>query len=189
MNISFWLCMGLTAIILHTCLQIEYWNMRAGFFLPSEIAVTGNPKWRYAHADEHYREYLAKHIRLASVAGQAKMSESDYQKAMDRSLTGTEKNMIEQTIARNKILNTLRSWVGDMGLLQYLLAPIGVFWSLRLKTSGHRWSMRIGICLMRTACTICGRSEHRRHRVPGTQWFLPCRDRCSGGPTQRQTGR
>lgn len=102
-RLAVWTCIAATTIAVHTCLQIEWWNARAGI-LPRQPQGDGNPKWRSA-------------AESGVIAG----GNSDVEQA--QFLGDSEKRHAE---AR------LRDWVETAGLAQYGIAPFAFLLSVFL---------------------------------------------------------
>ncbi|HEY4261366.1 MAG TPA: hypothetical protein VGM98_14460 [Schlesneria sp.] len=144
-------CMILTCIVVHTCVRIEVLNARYGYYLPRTDFGSGNPKWRVA--DE-------KLFRLREEMMIARSRQEDYQAAHpdegfpdESAFKGPPYSVAEQAtidaeVDHNRRNSTLRAWVGSMGLLQYVLAPAALFWSLDIVVSDRLRGRRVvaGLC-------------------------------------------
>ena len=102
-------CLLSTLFALNTCLHIEYWNSRAGGFLPRTDYGHANPKWRVA-ASKSVRKYYLRQLALEDeiriVENGGKISEEEHEALQSDS--------------------TLRGWVESAGLVQYLVAPFAL---------------------------------------------------------------
>ncbi len=149
-------CILLTAIVLHTCIQIEVLNARSGYFLPRKLSRTGNPKWRVA-AKKTLFKTLERTIALdrseAHFDQHPNGPAPDFQELEELSgppYLDAEQAWIDNQVALYELNSKLRDWVGGMGLLQYLLAPIALLWSLWLFRIAASWAER----LLVVGCTI-----------------------------------
>ena len=114
--ISLILCSILSAIVLHTCVQIEVWNFLAGGdVLPNWEG--GKLRYSMGETEKGWRMFRA--MQDASLES-------------DRPLTQKERSEFQKHQKQVKRRNKVISWSRGMGTLQYLMAPIAVIWSVVL---------------------------------------------------------
>jgi hypothetical protein len=144
-------CLILTCIVVHTCVRIEVLNARSGYYLPRTDFGSGNPKWRVA---------AEKLVRLNEELMIARSRQADFQAAHpDEEISNeaafkgppyspAEQATIDAEVDHNQRNSTLRDWVGGMGLLQYVLAPAALLWSLDIVISDRSRRGRVvaGLC-------------------------------------------
>ena len=124
-------CLLSTLFALNTCLHIEYWNSRAGGFLPRTDYGHANPKWRVA-ASKSVRKYylrqlaLEDEIRIVENGGKISEEEHEALQSDSRPLTKEQQAELDALLAKSDINGTLRGWVESAGLVQYLVAPFAL---------------------------------------------------------------
>jgi hypothetical protein len=148
----------LTCVVVHTCIRIEVLNARYGYYLPRNDLDRNNPEWRVAalsivrkSADrmialERQSEFLQQHPDQP-VPDEAAFRGPPYSKA--------EQEAIDSDVQRSKSNSDLYYSVRGMGLLQYLLAPAALAWSVDLaRIRAPRWIRITGIagCVLNAIC-------------------------------------
>jgi len=118
--LAVWACIAATAIALHTCLQIEWWNARAGGVLPRGSHGDRNPKWRIE-------------------AGSSLIARGDPEPDQEQLLRDSERQDAEAQ---------LRDWVGTAGLAQYGIAPFAFLLSLILLARAGSARGRLGFAAL-----------------------------------------
>lgn len=166
---SFWLCLAVSAVVLNTCLQIEYWNARAGGILPRELPKEGNPKWRSALTGRLGREAQERWIRARGMDPDLQ-SQEEIGRQLARPLTEREEAEIEAWLSEGEIENRLHSWVAGFGLLQYLLAPIASAWAWTLRTRAQPKVIRSTVWVLRLTGPACVVAMLARGYFPSLGW-------------------
>jgi hypothetical protein len=146
-----WICLAATVIAVHTCLQIEWWNFRAGGLLPRATRAHGNPKWREAadraiRANFQRRIEMGEYERIVAERGRVTAEEEKALKTNPRALTATEQNELERELDQSHTNSTLRWWLETGGLAQYVVAPLAFIMSLvsMVRTKGFRSRLGFG---------------------------------------------
>jgi hypothetical protein len=148
-------CLILTGVVANTCLQIEYWNQRAGGYLPRTDVRNGIvPKWCIAYEralskSEEQRiryEQIERHRQKHGI-----VSPDDENRILGRPLTAEEERRIARAIDSNRPNTILRGWVGGPGLWQYVLAPGALIWSLVIVAKAEFGALQR---LIGTACAL-----------------------------------
>jgi hypothetical protein len=148
-RISFWLCLILTLVVVNTSAHIEYWNAKAGGFLPYE----GPYKWRWRWSAREGIERRIRRRRTYELSPAEWEDESALRAAYDRPLTREEEDEMYELIQEAIVNNELRGWVAA-GCWQYLLAPVALIWSIRLSLRLRR-GYRIASVLMGALVASC----------------------------------
>ena len=106
----------LALIVLLICIEIEILNHAASGYLPRKDLDDG--KWRTSpvFSEESWR-------RMNSML-------NDDKTLFSRPLTAEEQIRMEREVFREKTNNSLRSSVSSLGLMQYILAPLSLIYSL-----------------------------------------------------------
>jgi len=124
-NLSLVLCCTLSAVVFHTCLQIEVWNYLAGGdVLPRPDGSKLRP-W-FGEDEQSWRR-----------------NNPDRTLAAGRPLTEEEQEAFREHSTYAKRHNKVVDWSRGMGLLQYLLAPVATVWSLVLMLTGKTRRARL----------------------------------------------
>lgn len=128
-------CTCLTIVVAINCTSIEYLNYRAGGYLPRKDFGPANRKWRIA-SEKGIRIDIERRFRLHRLDNiDSKHDDISKQKEIyERQFSAEELVAIEACLKskmkyRLSMLN-LHQWVSTMGLLQYVLAPLALFWAL-----------------------------------------------------------
>jgi hypothetical protein len=117
-HISIILCAALSAVVLHTCIQIEVWNhLAGGNVLPNREG--GKLRYSMGESEKGWRMYQS-------------MRTQDESLKSDRPLTEEEQSHFREHSKHAKRRNNVVSWSRGMGTLQYLLAPLAIIWSVVL---------------------------------------------------------
>jgi hypothetical protein len=117
-HISIILCGALSAVVLHTCVQIEVWNhLAGGGALPNREG--GKLRYSVGESEKGWRAYQSMHTQDESLRSGRPLTEDEQELFRERS---------KHARRRNKVV----SWSRGMGTLQYLLAPIAFIWSVVL---------------------------------------------------------
>lgn len=142
-------CFISTLFALNTCLHIEYWNARAGGYLPRKDFGSANPKWRVG-ARRAVRKYFLRQlaiedeIRITEKGGKVTEEEFEALQSDSRPLTKDQQAELDAVLEKSDINSTLRGWVESAGLLQYLVAPFAFATAmLSLMIAKPRWA-RLG---------------------------------------------
>jgi hypothetical protein len=140
-HISIILCGILSAVVLHTCVQIEIWNYLAGGILPNHEG--GKLRYEIGESESSWRKWQS--IRT-----------KDESLRTGRPLTKKEQTAFLEHSKDAKRTNKVVSWTSDMGILQYLLAPIAMVWSAILLNSSktRRATLFVGIFAITNAISI-----------------------------------
>lgn len=132
-------CGVLVAMATFICLYVEYYNYRAGGMLPNHDGV----KLRYG-----VEKFIEPHWRRSH-------GYDDPSLLQGRELTAQEQAILaEETIKTrhsNRVVACTRSW----GLLQYLLAPAALLWSVILLLTTKGLYPRIMALLMSSVSLAC----------------------------------
>lgn len=120
-NLSLILCGLLSLVVLHTCLQVEFWDYRAGGVIPVPEGARLHP--RIAGFDED--SWRKPEIEKRKLDGKYDEAEA---LASGRPLTPEEQAKFREDVA----FNTLVDWTRGMGTLQYVLAPTAAIWAFVL---------------------------------------------------------
>lgn len=155
-------CLAATVVAIHTCIQIEYWNYRAGGFLPRDIPSQGNQKWRVA-ADRSIRIHFQNRInmkdfeRILAERGKVTAEESAAIETNPRPLTSAEQDELERELNESHTKSILNEWVSGWGVVQYVVAPLAFVSSLILLIGATSRSTRTGFAAMTalSGVTIC----------------------------------
>ena len=127
-RISIILCGILSAVVLHTCIQIEVWNYLAGGdVLPNREGG----KLRYSMESEKGWRMLRR------------SQTQDLTLEAGRPLTKEERQIFLEHQEHAQRRNKVASWSRGMGTLQYLLAPIAFIWSVGLVISSKSSTTRV----------------------------------------------
>lgn len=141
-------CLILTAVVVHTCIRIEVLNASSGFYLPRKDHGDGNRKWRVAsekatRLDIERRIAIERQENLLPVhPGSDQLLESS---TAELPYTAMESEMIASALDESRCNSALRDWVSSVGILQYLLAPAALLWSVQIAiTNGYRRQRILG---------------------------------------------
>ena len=135
-TIALILCAILSAVVLNTCVRIEFWNQLAGGkVLPNREG--GKLRYSPLSYEDLWRAHQSARTRDPTLKA-------------GRNLTPEEQALYQQESKRAKAWNKVVSWTSGMGLCQYILAPIAFIASvLLLYTSpGRRWMHRVSALLV-----------------------------------------
>jgi len=145
-DVSFWLCAALTAIVVNTCVQIEYHNWRAGNYLQVEMRQEPGITWRTAATGERAKSVFIERRRLARGATGDDLEAPPSVEELDAFETWRQRALRE---------NRLYWWVSTFGVFQYLLAPLALIWAafLVLKSRKHRIPS-IVFAILALACIV-----------------------------------
>ena len=168
-RLSFWLCLAVSAVALNTCLQIEYWNARAGGFLPREHPKEGNPKWRWALTGRFGYEVQARWIRVRDI-DLDHQSQEEIGRMLARPLTQREEAEIQARLREGEIENRLHSWVSGFGLLQYPLAPLASIWAWTLRTRAQPKGVGSTVWVLRLTGPACVIAMLARGYITSLGW-------------------
>jgi len=117
-HVSIILCAALSAVVLHTCIQIEAWNhLAGGKVLPNREG--GKLRYSIGESEKGWRMYQS-------------MRTQDDTLESGRPLTEDEQSQFQEHSKHARRRNKVVSWSRGMGTLQYLLAPIAIIWSIIL---------------------------------------------------------
>ena len=152
-RLPLWICLATTVVVVHTCVQIEWWNYRAGGILPKDTRGPGNPKWREAaarsiRANFQHRIKMQEYDRIIAERGRVTAAEEVALETNPRPLTVTEQNELQRELDQRHTNSTLLSWVQTGGLAQYVLAPFAFVVSLVLLIRAATWRGRLGCGLL-----------------------------------------
>ena len=126
---------------MHTCIQIEVWNYLAGGkVLPNREGG----KLRYAMGETE-----AEWRKLQSFNSQ------DFSLRSGRPLTEKELALFKEYSKKARRHNKVVSWSRGMGMLQYVLAPIALIWSLAGLIYFKSNKMKILTCFLLLSNFIC----------------------------------
>ena len=130
-------CIGLSAVVLHTCIRIEIVNARSNGYLPRTDLVNGRlPTWRTA-GERTVRKSVERQIAAQRLADAEANRESNVirenNEIRDASISSeplagppwsqAEQALIEQTLREARQHSELYDWVSGPGLWQYVLIP------------------------------------------------------------------
>ena len=141
--------MATTVVTGHTCLQIEWWNYRAGGLLPRDTGGPGNPKWREA-ADRSIRAKIQRWIkteefeRIIAEYGRITAEEEKALETNPRPLTAAEQDELERELDQSHTNSALQAWLQTGGLARYALAPFALVMSLVLLVRAATCRGRLG---------------------------------------------
>lgn len=128
-KISLILCGLISAVVLHTCLQIEIWNYFAGGnVLPNREG--GKLRYSQGETEDGWRIYQS-------------WITNDESLETGRPLTEEEQEIFQKQSKQAKRRNKVISWSRGMGTLQYLLAPLAIIWSVALLFTSKALRYRI----------------------------------------------
>jgi hypothetical protein len=120
--VSVVLCGILSVVVLNTCLQIEVWHFLAGGnMLPNREG--GKLRYSPFEREEIWRSARSNETEDASLKE-------------GRPLTSEERSIFEKDKEHARRWNKVMEWTGGMGVLQYLLLPVALFWSALLTSRG-----------------------------------------------------
>ena len=151
-TIEFWCCAALTFVVAVTCVRIEYLNVRAESYLPRTDFGGGNRKWRFA-AEVAVRIDIERLVRLERMdqlraLGRSTPSLEEEQEMLERPFSDEELALItsrvETALERQRAKARLHNWVCTIGLLQYVLAPTALAWSLYFVATRRALRYRLG---------------------------------------------
>jgi len=139
-HISIILCAILSAVVLHTCVQIEVWNCLAGGdVLPNREG--GKLRYSMGDSEKGWRAYQSVRTQDESLRS-------------GRPLTEEEKKLFREHSKHASRRNKVVFWSRGMGTLQYLLAPAGIIWSVALLFAGKTRRARLLAGLLAATNTI-----------------------------------
>ena len=130
----------LSLIVLNTCIQIEVWNWLAeGNMLPNREG--GKLRYMTGTTEQGWRR-----------------RESRFDPSLKTGRPLTEQEQLQFAVHRKKAIrrNNVVSWTRGMGTLQYLLAPLAVFFSLVmvLARKNSKSKLFAGVCFMANGIAI-----------------------------------
>lgn len=131
LDYGFWTMVLLSGVAFHTCLGIEIANHRAGGILPREMPDVANPKWRHAHGDSEAewrktQAYSDRRFMTGEVSREKTLSQWEH-----KLLSAEERTRMNTDVAQARAENALYGLVSTWGLLQYVIAPMGLVCSFR----------------------------------------------------------
>ena len=110
------------ALAVFICARIEWLNYIAGWPLPNREYRNNDPR----EGTVKWREFLTDRAMIARMKG------------LSEPLTAEQEAAVEKTQRRFIANNTLRTFVGTVGLLQYLVVPCLTYFSIAQLISRRR---------------------------------------------------
>lgn len=155
----------ITGVVASTAIRIEWYNHAVGGFLPrpQPPSMEGNEvKWRVGHpdfAEEGYRRELA----------YARGLELSDEKLKALPVTAEQQEEIDRIRYQSTLDAEFRALVSSMGLLQYLLVPLGILCSVfAIRRKTVFWTIAGVPCLVVNLIT-CGLMIYREY-FPSLGW-------------------
>lgn len=152
---GYWLMIAVGIVVAGTCAQIEIKNAEAGGFLPRTLPEQGSPKWRHnpVHTEKRWRQMRADPDPAAVTVSSEQFRDITTQLA-EAALSPEETAQMRREVAQAKAENDLYFWVSTMGILQYLLAPMALVWSLVVAVSRRDRRRRAVAAIVATASAV-----------------------------------
>lgn len=153
------LMMIITAVVASTAIRVEWYNHAVGGFLPrpQPPSMEGNDvKWRTTGADMAEKAYR---VSLAMERGLEPTDEV----IATLDLSSAEQQELSETRRQARLNAKFRGLIETMGLIQYLLVPIGLLLSIAACRVSTRWLKITGFACLAVNLAAGGLMFYRQY--------------------------